>query len=56
MAGTIHLPGAAEGVGLYLITQQPPRWVFRSAALRGGLGFVLVVGLIVFDDIVLAAE
>lgn len=66
MAGTIHLPGAAEGKapggrrgggGLYLTAQQPPRGMLRSAALRGVFGFVLVVvGLVVFDDVVLAAE
>lgn len=67
MAGTIHLPGAAEGKapggrrgwvgGLYLTAQKPPRRMLRSAALRGVFGFVLVVvGLVVFDDVVLAAE
>lgn len=66
VAGTIHLPCAAEGggtqgeeggVGLYLTAQQPPCWVFRSAALWGVFGFVLVVvGLVVFDYVVLATE
>lgn len=43
--------------GLYLTAQQPPRRMFRSAALRGVFGFVLVVvGLVVFDYVVLATE
>lgn len=65
VAGTIHLPGAAEGEapggeergGLYLTAQQPPRRMFRSAALGGVFGFVLVVvGLVVFDYVILATE
>lgn len=43
--------------GLYLTAQQPPGWMLRSAALRGVFGFVLVVvGLVVFDYVILAAE
>lgn len=65
VAATIHLPSAAEGGvsgkesrgGLYLTAQQSPCWVFRGAALRGVFGFVLVVvGLVVFDDVILATE
>lgn len=50
--------GRRRGLGgLYLTAQQPPRRMLRSAALGGVFGFVLVViGLVVFDDVVLAAE
>ena len=68
VAGTIHLPGTAEWEapgggeeeergGLYLTAQQPPCRMLRSAALWGVFGFVLVVvGLVVFDYVVLATE
>lgn len=64
MAGPIHLllrekkkeEGGWED-GLYLTAQQPPRRVFGSAALGRVFGFVLVVvGLVVFDDVILATE
>lgn len=43
--------------GLYLTAQQPPCRMLGSAALGGVFGFVLVVvGLVVFDDVVLATE
>lgn len=41
----------------YLAAQQAPCWMFRSAALGGVFGFVLVVvGFVVLDDVILATE
>lgn len=43
--------------GTHLAAEQPPALVLRGAVLRGALGFLLaVVGLVVFDDVVLPAE
>lgn len=57
MRGGGRHPGEGGGGGLYLTAQQPPCWMFRSAALGGVFGFVLVVvRLVVFDNVVLATE
>lgn len=45
------------GLVLNVAAQQPPLRVLRSTALWGVLGFILVVvGLVVFDDVILTAE
>lgn len=54
--GLVIAQGYAAQV-LDIATQQAPLWVLWSAALWGVLGFVLVVvGLIVFNDVILATK
>lgn len=46
-----------ERAGLYLTAQQSSGRMFRGAALGGIFGFILVVvGLVVFDNVILPAE
>lgn len=59
-SGRLYLPSVVcplAGQQLYLTAQQTSWRMLRGAALRRVLGFILViVGLVVFDDVILAAK
>ncbi len=59
-SGRLYLPSVVcplAGQRLYLTAQQTSWRMLRGAALGRVLGFILViVGLVVFDDVVLTAE